>query len=421
MKNSIRHFIYVFVSFLILLFLLYFTSNIFMRDDACERYENFKKSKTDYDVLFFGSSHVLNAIFPMQLWNDYGITSYNLAWHGMTVIPSYWILQTSVSYHKPKIAVLDILGINNDSKDISYPYFHGFYDNFPISKTKISAINDLCYSHKMKLEFYVPFYSYHSRWQERHFISDLKSRIKWILGGYSSHDVTKGAELRIGVKMNTTFDMSVNKYEGKESVGIEYARKFINYCRQNEIEPVFMFIPYSEQKNLYEWRDALISILEKENVSFIDLTNEIVDFEIDQFDQNSHLNPSGAKKVTEVVGRKLVQNFSLNSHKSDVFFSSWKQDYEDYREYIFEKISTQSSFKNLLMMLNNSEVYANVCARDNISFTETEQKLIFENRSRINFLTDNNIDYDVKIEVFSIETNDLICERNFSVDKVIIQ
>lgn len=33
----------------------------------------------DYDVLFFGTSHVRYGIYPMELWEEYGITSYNLA------------------------------------------------------------------------------------------------------------------------------------------------------------------------------------------------------------------------------------------------------------------------------------------------------------------------------------------------------
>lgn len=420
MKESIRRFVYIFVSGFILVIALFFTSKALMRTDTYNKYETFKKSKTDYDVLFFGSSHVLNAVFPMQLWNDYGITSYNLAWHSMGVVPCYWILQTSVSYHKPKIAVLDILGINNTSKGVSKDYFHGFYDNFPISKTKASAVEDLFPSVKEQMEFLIPFTFYHNNWYGANPLSKIKHGIKRSLELYSPH-VTKGADLRIGVKTHETFDMSVNKYEGKESVGIEYAKKFIDYCRNNEIEPVFMFIPYSEQGNLYEWRDALIPILEEENVLFIDMTDGIVDFDIDQYDHNSHVNPSGARKVTDAVGKSLVQHFQLENHRNDKKFEGWSDDYAKYKDYIYSKIIEQTDFKNLWMMLNNSEVYANVSAKSNVTFNETERKLIFENWSKINFIRNDDLDCDVQVEVFSEENNSQICERKYHVDKVVVR
>ena len=420
MKKSLRRFIYILISLFIFLLALIFVSKALMRDETYNKYETFKQSNTDYDVLFLGSSHVLNAIFPMQLWNDYGITSYNLAWHGMSVVPNYWILQTSVSYHKPKIAVLDILGINNSSKGVSRGYFHGFYDNFPITKTKISAINDLFPSTKERMEFLIPFTFYHNNWYGKNPLSKIKQGIKRELRLYSPH-VTKGADLRIGVKKNETFNMSVNKYEGKESAGIEYAKKFIEYCRNNEIEPVFVFIPYSEQGNLYEWRDALISILEEEKVLFIDLTDGVVDFDIDQFDQNSHVNPSGARKVTDAIGKALVHNYLLENHKDDKKFASWNDDYEKYKDFLFSKIEEQSDFKNLLMMLNNSEVYAKMSTKSNVSFNETERKLIFGNWSKIDFAKNDDLDCDVQVEVFSEENNSLICERKYNIDKVAVQ
>lgn len=45
-------------------------SNITKRTESDFKYRSFFSEDTDYDVLFFGTSHVINGIFPMQLWND---------------------------------------------------------------------------------------------------------------------------------------------------------------------------------------------------------------------------------------------------------------------------------------------------------------------------------------------------------------
>ncbi len=51
---------------------------IFSDKVGYRHYIPFLKNRTNYDIFFMGSSHMHNGIFPMQLWNDYGITSYNL-------------------------------------------------------------------------------------------------------------------------------------------------------------------------------------------------------------------------------------------------------------------------------------------------------------------------------------------------------
>ena len=43
------------------------------------QFERFYKSETGYDVLFFGASHMQNALNPIILWQECGIASYNTA------------------------------------------------------------------------------------------------------------------------------------------------------------------------------------------------------------------------------------------------------------------------------------------------------------------------------------------------------
>ena len=73
------------------------------------------------------------------------------------------------------------------------------------------------------------------------------------------------------------------------------------------------------------------------------------------------------------------------------------------------------------MMLNNSEVYAKMSTKSNVSFNETERKLIFGNWSKIDFAKNDDLDCDVQVEVFSEENNSLICERKYNIDKVAVQ
>ena len=62
----------------------------------------------DHDVLFLGTSHMLNSIIPMELWDHFGLTSYNMAIRNGRIPTDYWILKNALHYSKPKVVVIDI-------------------------------------------------------------------------------------------------------------------------------------------------------------------------------------------------------------------------------------------------------------------------------------------------------------------------
>ena len=45
------------------------------------------------DVIFAGSSHMLNGVLPMKLWENYGFTSYNIGQHGQRLNMTYYYIK----------------------------------------------------------------------------------------------------------------------------------------------------------------------------------------------------------------------------------------------------------------------------------------------------------------------------------------
>lgn len=96
------------VVFLSLLFVCFFiVNNIVKRKEPYERKRDFINQEENFDVLFFGSSHIMNAAFPMRLWQNYGIVSYNLGNQGEKVGTSYYNMKLACKYTKPKLIVID--------------------------------------------------------------------------------------------------------------------------------------------------------------------------------------------------------------------------------------------------------------------------------------------------------------------------
>lgn len=91
-------------------------SSILERKDSDFKYEPFKEQKQDFDILFIGTSHVLNGIYPMQLWRDFGMVSYNCGGHGNRMPTTYHMMLNLLEEHEPKLMVIDVAGIEWNEK-----------------------------------------------------------------------------------------------------------------------------------------------------------------------------------------------------------------------------------------------------------------------------------------------------------------
>ena len=68
------------------------------------KFHNFFEHAEDFDVLFIGSSHMVNGVFPLELWHDYGITSFNLGGHANHIPTTYWEYMNALDYADPDIS-----------------------------------------------------------------------------------------------------------------------------------------------------------------------------------------------------------------------------------------------------------------------------------------------------------------------------
>lgn len=128
------------------------------------KYIPFFEEKNDFDVLFMGTSHVINAVFPMELWNDHGITSYNFGGHANEMATTYWCMMNALDYKTPKLVVIDCFLIDSDAKVSIHPeYLHYSLDAFPLSITKIKTAYDLV-DNDRRLELLWNFSIFHDRW-----------------------------------------------------------------------------------------------------------------------------------------------------------------------------------------------------------------------------------------------------------------
>ena len=304
----------------------------------------FLKGDREYDVLLFGTSHVVNGFLPMQLWKDFGIRSYNLGIHGGSLAASYWQLRLAAEYQKPKVAVLDVLNAEETENVMSVGLCHPALDAYPLSKTKIQAVLDLYQDTKDRTELLFPLDIYHNRWKELTGES-LRQPVQY--------SMEKGAEAMLGSTPVASPEGSLERAEGK-TWAMGYLEAFIQYCQDNDIIPLITFIPYCYEGSMerQSYGSAALELAKSLGAETLDLRSlETLDPAGSWSDAGGHLNATGARKATQALGQWLRENTDLPDGSQDTL---WAEDYAYYRDkwlYRVENYTEPEKILNIASLL----------------------------------------------------------------------
>ena len=358
MRKGYKKFISVLIC--VVIFLLMFTavSHFLMRKTSYMKNADFYSYEEDYDVLFLGSSHMVMGISPMELWNDYGIVSYNLANYGQWLPVDYWVLRNALDYTKPKLVVLDVRAIDIDNNKFSPEHIsqlHEVFDDMPLSKNKIAAVYDLL-PEGNRMEYLFDFSIYHTRWNE----------IDETFFAKAAPSTEKGANLDNANNFEEATVEEIlppvlidkSEMQLEETTGKEYLRKIIELCQEEDIEILLTALPYSPSDAYQRWLNSAAVIAEEYQVPYLDFNVEdtFVNYNTDYFD-DAHLNSSGNRKATKVLGEYLVKNYSLTDWRDSEIAPAWNQDYKYYTEYKLEWLKSQENLNSYLMLLSDKQYH----------------------------------------------------------------
>lgn len=355
-----------------------FWSNALRMNDGYYKNTPFVREDRQYDVLFFGTSHVVNSVFPMQLWRDYGITSYNLAIHGGSIASSYWMLETALDYQKPKVAVMDVLLTKSNYMQTDLPMAHAAMDPFPLSMTKLRAIWDIYDSPKDRAELLFPLDVFHNRWK------DLDTEMLKRGFGESKVSPEKGGESRIRVyPLEEPLVVDASDVADEWTKGLGYLEKFILLCQQEGIAPVITYLPYRGAGDAEEQRysNAAIRLAQSLGAETIDLQHsDLIDDDTDWYDDGGHTNPLGAKKITGALGEYLTAAHDLPDHRDS---GDWAADYEAYYAYQADHLPKTEDLWSLLALLSVEDFTAVVEIAPDYDMDPVTQKLLDAQGNRL--------------------------------------
>lgn len=341
MKKKIQIAVRGIMTIIIFLFVLHYAAGVAERKDSYFKYESFYEQEEDFDVLFMGTSHVLNAVYPMELWNDYGIVSYNFGGHGNYLPTTYWIMKSALEYTTPKLMVIDcfFLGQNEKMRDVDQQ--HISLDRIPLDKVKADGIRDVVEEKEKRLDFFWKFSIYHNRWNELD-KGDFEKEISREKGAESRIELTKALDISEGVD---------NCRLEEETTGVQYLRKMIEECQERNIDVLLTYLPSPTIKEYQAEVNTAADIAEEYGINYLNFCDlNMLNYEADCTDRVFHLNPSGAKKVTDYLGKYMKEHYEIPDHRGNPAYGFWYEDYKEYENFKLESMQKQTSLDIYLML-----------------------------------------------------------------------
>ena len=300
------------------------------RDDGARKYGPFfdNEDEAAYDVMFFGTSRVLNGVLPVELWRDWGITSYNMGNNSEPLGVTAWTMRMALDYHTPKVALIDMFYIDRGMNDEwAFTFRHLFLDEIPLSRQKIACVTSTLPSDYWA-EFLLPFSLYHGRWEE--LATGSVERL------VDTERCMMGAEFRVG-RYGPAYSTLTEEADTTEQIGWASVREMVALCRERGVTPVLMCLPSSPEDAQDVLRVNGVAVLAQElGVPYVNMMNlGVVSPGEDYYDAYLHLNPDGASKVTAYLGQWLTEQGLVRDRRGEAGTQAWDAlvpEYEAYRE-----------------------------------------------------------------------------------------
>lgn len=363
----------------------YYYPNTTLAEAASRIYRGFLDEKKDsIDVIFAGTSHMTYSVSPMELYEEYGFTSYNLASARQPLAVARYALQIALKTQDPKVFVLDVSSLFTDIYD--GPGFKYVTEQVPLSAEKLQLLQEmsaLSDDEDDVVSGIFPMINYHSRWKEldENDFTYLKDRDHFFEKGYylnvkeipSYIDVdymnNEAQEMMAdNLKITYTWEeqqLSTEKgedelYEANVSdYNLQVLLDIADICEENGVKLLLVKIPVVDSPAMYmpswtEKRSAVVKgIAEEYKLDYLDMVYDVdcgIEWLTDTADGDGHLNFLGAEKVTDILGQYLVENYKLEQQE----YTAWDKDaklYDDLKN--VASLEMETDFYQYMSKLKN--------------------------------------------------------------------
>lgn len=335
----------------LLLILCLTVGSVYMLDRVLmiKRYDGVQPMQSLYaqepdtvDVLFMGNSHIGVHIDTATLWQEYGISAFAL-WGGVQPMwNTYYSLVEALKTQSPKAVVLEIGGLSYGDEYSDEATQLKNIAGMKISMNKWEAVKttapkDRWASLMLGLPLYHQRYSELTEQDFEYFPWSgelINNKGSYALYGHGNFDIADPA--------------SVTEVAEISDKAMEYFQRIIDLCKEQGIELLLVKTPTVDIAKYQPYCNAVERIAEEQGLSFYNMNTmaEETGIEGEDFYYDTHLNLSGARKVSRTLAEILENTVTLEDHRGDSAYSSWD-------------VNAESINDNYLLSITQAEDYIN--------------------------------------------------------------
>lgn len=295
----------------------------------------FYEEEMCHDVVFVGDCELYENISPVALWENCGISTYIRGSAQQLIWQSYYLMEDTLRYEKPKVFVFNVLSMKYNEPQRE-TYNRMTIDGMRWSSSKVNSIRASMMPNEHFIEYVFPLLRYHSRWNELN-SDDFK---------YLTHrdQVShNGYYMRVDVKpVSSVPEPRPLEDYNFGSNSWNYLNKMYDLCRANGIELVLVKAPSLFPTWYPEWDQQIVKFASEHKLQYYNLLNMSdligIDWATDTYDGGLHLNLSGATKTSIFFGKLLRDTFHIEDHRGDPYYENiWSSKVDFYYECIEEQ------------------------------------------------------------------------------------
>lgn len=257
----------------------------------------YKEEPNTVDVVFLGTSLTYCSAVPAVLWEEYGITSYNLSYPQQSIASTYYFLQEFLKTQTPKVVVLE-------PEAFTYPEEYGRSpENAAEMRFGVNMLRAIQADAENMVDYLVPFMRYHT------YYSRLDSAAFQKTGPLSARRIEERGYVMLTPEGGRPADAEVSFSPGPPRGGSipnpktrQYMDRILTLCRDRGI-PLYLYksswmnYPSDCMEIIRDWAEGAGVPLRDYN----QLAGELGLESRDMLDDRCHMSVFGAHKLSSLI------------------------------------------------------------------------------------------------------------------------
>lgn len=275
-----------------------------------------------YDVQVFGSCHSYTSFNPVYLEEQTGVTGFVYGNAGEIIPTTYVRMKEQFEEYVPKVALVEIWGINPYETYSTHECVFGFYfqnnlERLPLSSEKLEVIGDFDTLDIFEMNF--PIALYKDRITDEELTNvDFNYSFEGIKPYSTEYTFNEMSSRLANNGFKVTPAKSIEDYPDYQNyIGedefleiepdiVKYIEKIIELCEKYGVTLIFYRSPYLSTENELRKLNHLEQICAVHGVLFVDLEAEVdYDYTVD-FQDYQHLSENGANKSTLYLAEYIL-------------------------------------------------------------------------------------------------------------------